>query len=175
METLAAQGGPGATVAAPERRPTTVASLADASRPADWTQVEEGSPSLIPRGPGAARLRVEAPATGRYDLYIQGSARNRLALLVDGAEVGAVEQQLNGANQFLYFGRVTLEAGPHEIELVLDGQGLGPGSGGPPEAIGPLVLDPAVNEGPPLVELPAARAGELCGRHLDWVEALPEG
>jgi hypothetical protein len=171
---LAAVGGAGATVLAPERRPTTVASLAAASRPADWLAPEEGSPSLIPGGAGTASLRVEAPAAGRYDLYLQGSTRNRLTLLVDGIEVGEVKPQLNAASQFLYFGRVPLEAGPHEIELALDGQSLAPGSGGPPEAIGPLVLSPAVNEDPPLVELPAAQARQLCGRHLDWVEVLPE-
>jgi hypothetical protein len=50
---------------------------------------------------------------------------------------------------------------------------VGPGSGGPPEPIGPLVLDPTRNEDPPVRKLPASRASALCGKHLDWVEALP--
>jgi len=175
-EVLAVAGaaGPGGTVAAAEREPNVVASLAESSYPAEWLPTEAGSPDLIPHGPGTASLRVEVPAAGRYDLYLQGSVRNRLALLVDGVEVGAVQNQLNEAKQFLYFGRVPLEAGPHEIELVLDDQTLAPGSGGPPEPIGPLVLGPAANEDPSVRELPADRAEELCGERLDWVEAIPQ-
>ncbi len=167
---LGSQAGPDGTLAAVEREPTVVASLADSNHPSNWLPTEAGSPDLIPHGPGAATLSVEVPAAGRYSAYLQGSVRNRLAVLVDGTEVGAVEEQLNEAGQFLYFGPVELEAGQHEIELVLDGQTLAPGSGGPPEPIGPLVLDPTANEDPPLHELPAARAQELCDRHLDWVE-----
>ena len=48
-----------------------------------------------------------------------------------------------------------------------------PGSGGPPEPIGPLVLSPVANEDPPVPDVPAARAQTLCGKDLDWVEALP--
>lgn len=45
--------------------------------------------------------------------------------------------------------------------------------GGPPEAIGPLILSPAAAADPPVLELPATRAEELCGRSLDWVKAIP--
>ncbi len=169
---LARLAGPGGTVAAVERAPTTVASLSESSYPASWAPTEAGSPDLIPHGPGTAQLRVTVPATGRYGLYLQGSVRNRLTLLVDGAEVGSVEEQLNEARQFLYFGQVVLSAGSHDVSLVLDGQTFAPGSGGPPEPIGPLVLSPAAAENPPVRKLPASRAGALCGRRLDWVEAL---
>jgi hypothetical protein len=172
---LAGMAGPGGTVAAAEREPTVVASLAGSSHPPDWLPTEQGSPDLIPGGPGTASLSVEPAAAGSYDLYLQGSVRNRLTLLVDGVEVGAVRDQLNESGQFLYFGRVALEAAPHEVELVLDDQTLAPGSGGPPEPIGPLVLNPAANEDPPVRELPASRAEALCDRRLDWVEALPRG
>ncbi len=169
---LARLAGPGGTVAAVERAPTVVASLADSTHPASWLPTEPGSPDLVPHGPGTAGLRVSVPAAGRYGVYLQGSVRNRLAVLVDGVEVGSVSEQLNEASQFLYFGQVRLGGGSHEVELVLDGQSLAPGSGGPPEAIGPLVLSPAVAEDPPLRELPASRAEALCGKRLDWVEAL---
>ncbi len=170
---LARTVGPEGTVVAVERTAPLSASLSESSHPPNWLPTEAGSANLVPRGPGTASLRVDLPAAGRYDLYLQGSVRNHLALLVDGEEVGAVEAQLNAGSQFLYFGRITLDAGSHEIELVLDDQTLAPGSGGPPEAIGPLVLSPTANEDPPLRKLPSARAEELCGEHLDWVEALP--
>jgi hypothetical protein len=164
--------GSGGTVAAAERGPTVTASLAEASYPASWIPTEPGSPDLVPHGPGTAVLRVSVPRAGRYDLYLQGSIRNRLELRVDGKRAGTVEEQLNAARQFLYFGAAQLSAGAHRIELVLNGQTLGPGSGGPPEPVGPLVLSAAKNENPPVKELPASQARSLCRRSLDWVEAL---
>jgi hypothetical protein len=170
---LAQSAGPDGTVEAVERAPNVVASLADSTHPPSWVPTEPGSPDLVPHGPGTAQLTVDVPLAGRYGVYLQGSVRNRLTVLVDGAEVGSVEEQLNEARQFLYFGQVELRAGPHEIELAHDDQTLAPGSGGVPEPIGPLVLSPAANEDPPVRELPASRAGELCGKRLDWIEILP--
>jgi hypothetical protein len=139
----------------------------------DWIPTEPGGPDLVPHGPGTAQLEVEVPHPGRYGFYVQGSARNRLGLVLDGVEIGSVREQLNESRQFLYFGDALLGAGIHEIELVYDGKSLAPGSGGPPEAIGPLVLGPVANEDPPLIRRPSSAAGTLCGKRLDWVEALP--
>lgn len=172
---LAALAGPGGALVAPVRRPNVSASLSTSGHPADWLPTEAGSPDLVPHGPGTAQLTVDVPRDGRYGFYLQGSVRNRLALVLDGVEIGSVEQQLNESQQFLYFGSALLGSGLHEIELVLDGQSLAPGSGGPPEPIGPLVLSPVANEDPPLREVPATEARTLCGKHLDWVEALPQG
>jgi hypothetical protein len=175
LQEAAGLAGPEGTVAAAERRPTALASLSESDHPLDWTPTEAGSPDLIPHGPGLARVNVSVPAAGRYGVYLQGSIRNRLHVYVEGREVGSVAEQLNNNRQFLYFGTARLSAGEHEVELELDGQTLGPGSGGPPEPIGPLVLGPVRNEDPPLREVPSADAESLCGRYLDWVEALPAG
>jgi hypothetical protein len=169
---LARVAGPHGRVAAVERSPTVGASLSESTHPTSWIPTEAGSPDLVPHGPGTARLRVSVPRGGHYDVYLQGSVRNRLAVLIDGVEVGAVDNQLNEGGQFLYFGRVPLSAGSHEISIVYDGQTLAPGSGGPPEPIGPLVLSPASAEDPPVRELPAPQGRAFCGKRLDWLEAL---
>lgn len=109
---------------------------------------------------------------GRYDLYLEGSARNRLSLSVDGVETGSARMQRNQARQFLDLDRATLGAGPHVARLTQAGQTLAPGSGGPPYPIGPLVLSPAAADDPPLLQAPASRAERLCGKRLDWIEAL---
>lgn len=173
VQRLATLAGPGGELAAVQRLPNVTASLSDSTHPEDWIPTEAGSPDLIPHGPGTARLEVEVPHDGRYGFYLQGSVRNRLALVLDGVEIGSVEEQLNQSRQFLYFGTALLGAGIHEIELVLDGQSLAPGSGGPPEPIGPLVLGPVANEDPPVRTVTSAQAQSLCGKNLDWVEALP--
>ena len=170
---VAEAAGPTGQVATAEREPTVSASLSESTHPGSWTPTEPGSPDLVPRGSGEAGLVVEVPRSGRYDLFLQGSVRNRLDLYVDGEEVGSVEQQLNAGKQFLYFGSHRLGAGAHEIVLAYGGQTLGPGSGGPPEPIGPLVLSPVGNQDPPVLTVPASEASSLCEKHLDWVEALP--
>jgi hypothetical protein len=165
--------GPAGEVAAVERGPTVSASLGESTHPSNWTPTEPGSPDLVPRGEGEAGLLLDVPKSGRYDLYLQGSVRNRLILHVDGEEVGSVEQQLNAGKQFLYFGRHRLGAGEHEVVLSYGGQTVAPGSGGPPEPIGPLVASSIANQDPPVLTVPAAQARSLCGKHLDWVEVLP--
>jgi hypothetical protein len=170
---IAAQAGPSSTLSAPELEPEVSASLGEAIHPETWVPTEPGSPDLIPTGAGSAELTLEVPRAGRYDLYLLGSVRNRLDLVIDGEVAGSVDEQLNESRQYLYFGDAELGAGTHDVELVLHGQTLGPGSGGPPQPVGPLVLDPVANQDPPLLELPSARAEELCGKTLDWVEALP--
>lgn len=169
---LAAAAGPSGAVVAPARAANVVASLTAGAYPADWVPTEPGSPDLVPHGPGTVRLKLDVSTTGTYDLYVQGSVRNPLSLSVDGTEVGSVGYQLNESRQFLDLGRARLRAGRHLIELTLAGQSLAPGSGGPPEPIGPLVLSPAAAEDSVLLRLPADRARRLCGRSLDWLEAI---
>lgn len=170
---LSQLAGRNGTLAAVEREPTIVGSLSEAAHPDSWIPTEPGSPDLIPYGPGAALIRIDVPVARSLDFFLQGSVRNPLTLLVDGTELGSVEEQLNTARQFLDFGRARLGRGAHTVELVLGGQTPRPGSGGPPEPIGPLVLSPAGAADPPIREVSSSRARELCGKRLDWVEALP--
>jgi hypothetical protein len=175
VRAVAAVAGTGGTLAAAERAPTAVGSLDESAHPDDWVPTEAGGPALVPHGSGTATLRIGVAEAGRYGVYLQGSVRNRITVLVDGVEVGSASEQLNQSQQFLYFGRIPLSRGFHRVDLVYGGQTLAPGSGGAPEAIGPVVLDPVRNEDPPLLKVPASAAADLCGKRLDWIEALPAG
>ena len=169
----ARRAGPGGRLAAALRGPTVTASLTESAYPGDWLPTEPGSPDLVPHGPGGLALQVAVPRDDDYDVYLQGSVRNRLTVMVDGKEVGAVEEQLNAAQQFLHLGAVALTRGSHEVVIAYEGQTLGPGSGGPPEPIGPLVLSSTQNADPPVRTVPVAQAQSLCGKRLDWLEILP--
>ena len=99
-------------------------------------------------------------------IFTPGSERYsfQFIILIDGTPRGTI-----GCGGSL---SLTLSAGPHTVALHYAGQDLGPGSGGPPEPIGPLALAPA-GPGADLVrEVPASRAAALCGRRLDWIEVL---
>ena len=68
-------------------------------------------------------------------------------------------------------GEVELSAGVHDVVLRYSAANVSPGSGGEPFPVGPLVLGRDAI-GRPLVSLPSREAGSLCGKTLDWVEAV---
>jgi hypothetical protein len=85
--------------------------------------------------------------------------------------VGGVRHQLNHAGQFVPLGNVALDAGPHAVTLRYEESSLRPGSGGTPFPLGPLALArDTINS--PVLRVPSQRARDLCGKTLDWVEAL---
>jgi hypothetical protein len=85
-----------------------------------WIPTEPGSPDLVPDGAGTVHLQVNVSRTGRYEVYLQGTARNRLSLDIDGEQVATVQEQPDASQQFLYFGEAQLAAGPHDVSLVMD-------------------------------------------------------
>jgi hypothetical protein len=87
---------------------------------------------------------------------------------VDGTHVGTVERQLQNAGQWLELGTVAITAGTHRVSLEVTLPWRSPGTGGGGFPLGPLLLQPA---GPSrLAETSSAHS--LCGRNLDWIEAL---
>jgi hypothetical protein len=114
------------------------------------------------------------PRPGRYDAWLEGSARGSIELLVDGEEVGEVRQQLNNDGGFLHMGETRLDEGAHEAELRFGGADLHSGSGGfPRPETGPLLFAPAATEaGGGIVTVGPDEARRLCGRRVDWIEAI---
>jgi len=94
-------------------------------------------------------------------------------LSVDGRPVGDLADQLNNSGQYVELGATHLAAGRHRLELRYSAGGLDPGSGGRAFGMGPLVLarEPIRRR---ITHTAPARAGRLCRRSLDWVEALPK-
>ena len=73
---------------------------------------------------------------------------------------------------YTLLGEAELAAGTHTVTLRFSGPDLHPGSSGATFGIGPLVLSTTTAADAPVTFVPAARARELCGKRLDWVEAL---
>jgi hypothetical protein len=121
--------------------------------------------------PGTRYLQVDVRQAGTYAVWLGGSMRGPVSISVDGASAGRLRDQLNYPGEFIPFGTVTLSAGIHRVALDFGGGDLLPGSGGPADVVGPLVLQRA-GVMRPLITAPAADARSLCGRALEWVEVI---
>jgi hypothetical protein len=150
VERLAASAGPGARLLASVRPDPTLVSV-----PANEDDFE---------------LSVRS-GSGEQELWLGGSVRRTLDVSVDGKRVAHVRHELNPTGGYIPLGRLSLEAGSHRVRVEIHDSALRPGGGGPQPAIGPLALRPATPDGP-LIELPARAARKLCGRSLDWIEAV---
>jgi hypothetical protein len=88
------------------------------------------------------RTSVTIPRSGAYDLWIGGSVRGRLSVMVDGRRVASAEHQLSYQGQFVPLGRADLTAGAHTVEFRESAPALEPGAGGEPWPLGPFALTP---------------------------------
>jgi hypothetical protein len=122
-------------------------------------------------GAGTAEATVQVPTAGRYLLWAGGMIRDRLDTLVDGNEIGTIRNQLNNTGQWTPLGEAELAAGRHTVSLRYHGPDWRPGSGGAQFAFGPLALATKTAVLPVRYVQPA-NARSLCGKSLDWIEAL---
>lgn len=168
---LARDAGPRGTLAAVPRSLIEALSPRALSHPASWNPPGNAA-EVVPDGAGEIRGPVTVPRPGRYGIWIGGSLRPQVDLLVDGQEVGSVRGQLENAGQYVELGTARLAAGTHELAIRFHGADLVPGSGGRAGPIGPIVLSPQDPGDTRILRFPASQARRLCGRRWDWVEAL---
>jgi hypothetical protein len=160
--------GAGRLLAVP-RIPVTYVDLAAALHPPTWTA--NGVGAVLPTGGGTVETNITVPAGGWYHLWLAGSFRDGVDLAVDGRRAADVRDMLNNTGQWTPFGRLFLSAGSHQLTLDYSGPDLRPGSGGPQFAFGPVALTRDNDDGQVLAVTPA-KAKTLCGKHLDWIEAV---
>jgi hypothetical protein len=167
---LAKLAGPGGRLATVFRSPNVVLELNRFSHPASWT--DPAGADLLPHSAGSAVGDFFVAIPGRYGLWVGGGFRPQLDAYVDGRHVAGVRDHLNVGGQYVPFGSADLGPGNHRLELRGAGPDLVPGSGGPPAPLGPVVLSLGTAD-QPVAHLPSRAARSLCGKTLDWVEALP--
>jgi hypothetical protein len=120
---------------------------------------------VAPAGQGRAGSNFTSGA-GRYEIWFRGSFGRGATVYVDGRKVGRA-LSVQTPQQMAGVGVATLSAGRHRLEIFRGGGSLAPGNG-QDEVYDTVFLAPEVPER--IVSLPAASAGAVCGRHLDWLE-----
>jgi hypothetical protein len=168
---LAAVAGENGRLAAVRRPPLTTVDLSRvADRPGSWSA--STTPAAVdPNGDGTLRVQVQTTRRGQHELWVGGGFRGALEVSLDGESLGSGRHELSHSGQYVPIGRRMLQPGLHELELELADADLHPGSRGTPEPLGPLALSTATAD-LPVFSVPASEADSLCGRRLDWIEAM---
>lgn len=168
---LARIAGPRGRLATVERPPVPLVYLSRTIHPPDW-QPSGDDPGLIsPFSAGRLETDISLPRTGPYEIWLRGLFKRRLEISIDGRVVASGRHELAHFGTYLPLGRADLSGGPHHLTLDYGKADLHPGSGGPPYPIGPIAIAPDTTNNTVLY-VPTSRAASLCGKRLDWVEAL---
>jgi hypothetical protein len=166
---LAGQSGVQRLAAVP-RAPVLSFSLDRLRHPAAWTQGYLPG-TLNPVGSGDVVARVRIARAGRYRIWVGGSFVGGVEALVDGHPTGTARHQLEWTGQYVDVGASRLAPGMHTVTLRYADGGWRPGShGNAPFPLGPLAV--AQDDARRVITVPPSDARSLCGRRLDWVEAL---
>jgi hypothetical protein len=130
-------------------------------------------PRAIPLGDPPARgelgLMVTVPEAGTYTAWIGGDWFGLASISVDGRAVGSKREELNWPGLYTDLGSVRLAAGERLVRIRYEAGGWHPGSGGRPFSFGPVALSRVAPREP--FET-ASQPRSLCGRRLDWIEAV---
>jgi len=171
---LARLAGPTGRVAAVVRPPNLAVDL-DGSPPGAPGGFGETAGLAYPDGQATYRVSYTATAAGAYDIGVDGSWRSLLQLFVDGHEVAEARQVQNWPSEYEPLATVRLTKGTHVVTLHYTGPDIHPGSAGAGAdgyfGLGPLVIG---RTGPdlPVTYVAPSNARTLCGKTLDWVEAV---
>jgi hypothetical protein len=162
----------GGVLAAVERPPAIVIG-ADGTigAPESFGQYGEYNDALYSPG-SSVNAGFSVPSTRSYGIWVGGSFRTRVRVSIDGLPAGSARNALQWPGNFVQVGDEQLGAGPHTFRVEYGGSDLRPGSGGtPPFGLGPFAVAQGTQDRQVTYVEPSS-ARSLCGKSLDWVEAL---
>ena len=152
-----------------ERPAAVVVPLSAGARPPTWTLDPDAT--VVPHGSGVLFVRVTVPAARVYGVWLGGTSRGRVSISVDTRAVGTRTGQFSETGQAVPFGSVVLSKGPHVFTISYARDRLRPGEGSYAFGFGPLELGSPATDAK-LVTVSPAEASSLCGKELDWIEAV---
>jgi hypothetical protein len=122
------------------------------------------------------KFRLNLPFTvrkdGTYGVWVGGSFSSALTAAIDGRRVGQQRNQTEWPGNFLNFGSAHLAPGQHMLVIKHSGPDWRPGSAATqPFGLGPFVIAQGTDDRNVTIVKPS-KARSLCGKSLDWIEAL---
>ncbi|HMD56667.1 MAG TPA: hypothetical protein VKG82_04280 [Solirubrobacteraceae bacterium] len=162
----------GSTLVAAEAPELVEVSLASAARPARWGHARSG---LVMTVPGKLVASFHVPATGVWEVWVQGQIMPTVALAVDGRTLEQIGGQLSGNSlvpDTVPPRRLTLAAGSHTIVVDRGAVSFAPGARGSAMLDAIFLTPAAAPAAGALARAPLASWRSLCGRRYEWVELL---
>jgi hypothetical protein len=166
--------GDGGLLAAVPRPPTVVIEPdGTLGKPAALGRYGEDPSALYLTGPYTMpATSFTVPVAGSYGVWIGGTFRPRVDVSLDGRPVGSARNVLDWPSTYVPIGTARLAAGVHTLFFHFGGAGLLPGGAGLAQfGTGPIAIGIGTAERP-VTYLRPENARMLCGKRLDWVEAV---
>jgi hypothetical protein len=156
------------------QRPPNVAVDLDGAAPGPAGRFGQTAGLDFPTGSQTIPVKIDVPATGTYEVGVDGSFLSRLELFVGMKRVASARHELNWPSEYNPLATVRLEKGANLLTFRYTGPDVHPGSGGPGTGfgLGPVIVgrtDPAALR---VSYVRPTKARSLCGKSLDWVEAV---
>lgn len=148
-----------------------VVNLDSATLPPSWLILSDSPGAVYPSASGTLEATIRVPSPGRYEFALAGSFRRLLEISVDGQRLATAQNHLNNPGVDTPFGGIDLTAGQHGVAIRSRAADLSPGSGGPALALGPLIVS-LPTAGLRVTSVQPDAAQSLCGKRLDWIEAV---
>ena len=133
--------------------------------PAGWAPRNEGG--LHAGRAGSVSGTISVPGRASYDLWLRGTGDVATYASLDGGRAHEIGGEPQAPDQWMALGRVELDGGMHRITI---GRRAGNSMAG--SVVGAAALTATAARVRRLVTVPAARFRSLCGRSVDWVDAL---
>jgi hypothetical protein len=155
-------------------RPPAIVIEPDGSRgvPTAFSSYGEDPNALYVSKATSIEASFSAPVAGTYGIWVGGAWRARLEAWVDGNLVGSERSMLAWPSNFVELAEVRLGPGGHRLRIRYDGPDWHPGSAGTPAfGLGPFAIGKGT-EDRRLTYVQPSKSRSLCGRPLDWIEAL---
>ena len=155
-----------------DERPTNAALSLTGARKIDYGAYGERTDAIYLDGRRTFEKKINVAGSGPVEIGVDGTVQGTLVLFVDGRRAGSIRSELNWPSEYQRIAVVTLAPGTHSIMLSYSSSSWIPGTSGPPAfGTGPLIVGSAAGI-PPLMTVPVGDARTLCGKSLDWVEAV---
>ena len=168
---LVGRAGRSGTIAYEEEPPSVTLPASELTHPESWRVT--GDRTLMPLTDGAASVVVTVPRGGTWQSGSWGSIRGRMGLLIDGQPAGSVRHLLNNAGLYASWGPPPSPRGSTRWSCATRARTCcTPAAGGRRQPARAAHPHPGRSRGrDPAAQRPFA-CPRLCGRRLDWVEAL---
>jgi hypothetical protein len=154
-------------------RPTApiVLGLTPSIHPLGWEPSAGYPGGIVPDSGGVLSMPIDVPSDGRYGIWLGGSFRRTVTIVIDGRTVGSATDFLDTGSGWDELGSATLTAGAHQLQLRYGGSLAIPGAASFAFPMGPIVLSTTTAD-LPVTYVKPSDAHSLCGKQLDWLEVV---